>query len=76
MRATLSLMLNLVSIIVGLVAAVCAVVAFIPLLGWANWLIVPLALIGAASSSNSGRNLNLFVVVVGILRLMLGGGII
>jgi hypothetical protein len=50
------------------------------LLGWANWLIVPLALIGAgigaASSSNSGRNLNLFVVVVGILRLMLGGGII
>ena len=73
-------MLNLVSIIVGLVAAVCAVVAFFPLLGWANWLIVPLALvgagIGAASSSNSGRNLNLFVVVVGILRLMLGGGII
>ena len=47
MRATFSLMLNLVSIIVGLVAAVCAVVAFIPLLGWANWLIVPLALIGA-----------------------------
>jgi hypothetical protein len=73
-------MLNLVSIIIGLVAAVCALVAFIPLLGWANWLIVPLALvgagIGAASSSNSGRNLNLFVVVVGILRLMLGGGII
>jgi hypothetical protein len=73
-------MLNLVSIIIGLVALVCAAVAFIPLLGWANWLIIPLALIGAgigaASSSNSGRNLNLFVVVVGILRLMLGGGII
>ena len=34
-----------------------AVVAFIPLLGWANWLIIPLAVIGAgvgmASSSNS-----------------------
>ncbi len=73
-------MLNFVSLIIGVVALLCAVVAFIPLLGWANWLIVPLALIGAgvgaASQSNAGRNLNLFVVVVGILRLMLGGGII
>ena len=72
-------MLNFVSLIIGIVALLCAVVAFIPLLGWANWLIVPLALIGAgvgaASESNAGRNLNLFVVVVGILRLMLGGGI-
>jgi len=73
-------MLNFVSLIIGVVALLCAVVAFIPLLGWANWLIVPLALIGAgvgaASQSNTGRNLNLVVVVVGILRLMLGGGII
>jgi len=72
-------MLNLVSIIIGLVALVCAAVAFIPFLGILNWAIVPLALIGAgigaASSSNAGRNLNLFVVVVGILRLMIGGGI-
>ena len=73
-------MLNLVSIIIGIVALVLAAVAFIPLLGWANWLIIPLALlgagIGAAAQGNAGRNLNLFVVVVGILRLMLGGGII
>jgi hypothetical protein len=73
-------MLNIVSIIVGLVAAVCAVVAFFPLLGWANWLIVPLAVIGAgigaASNGKAGRNLNLFVIVVGIIRLMIGGGIL
>ena len=73
-------MLNLASLIIGIVALVFAVVAFLPLLGWANWLIIPLALIGAAvgmaSSSNAGRNLNLFVVVVGVLRLMLGGGIL
>ena len=73
-------MLNLVSLISGAVALVCAAIAFIPLLGWANWLIIPLAVvgagIGAVSSSNSGRNLNLFVIVVGIIRLMLGGGII
>ena len=73
-------MLNIVSLIIGLVALVFAVVAFIPLLGWANWLIIPLAIIGAVvgmlSASNTGRNLNLFVIVVGIVRLMLGGGII
>ena len=73
-------MLNLASIIIGIVALLFAVVAFLPLLGWAYWLIVPLALVGAAvgmaSTSNSGRNLNLFVVVVGVLRLMLGGGIL
>lgn len=73
-------MFNLVSLIIGFVALVCALIAFIPLLGWANWLIVPLAIIGAVigmmSRHTSGRNLNLFVILVGIVRLMLGGGII
>ena len=73
-------MLNLVSLIIGAVSLLCAVVAFLPLLGWVNWLIVPLAVIGAgigmASSGSAGRNLNLFVIVIGVLRLMLGGGIL
>ncbi len=73
-------MLNIVSLVIGLIALVLATIAFFPLLGWANWLIIPLAVIGAgigmASSSNGGRNLNLFVIVVGIIRLMLGGGIL
>jgi hypothetical protein len=73
-------LLNLVSLIIGAVALVFAAIAFIPLLGWANWLIIPLAVIGAGigavSSSNTGRNLNLFVIVVGVVRLMIGGGIL
>ena len=73
-------MLNLVSLIIGFVALICAAVAFLPLLGWANWLIIPLAVIGAGlgamSQGTAGRNLNLFVIVVGVLRLMLGGGIL
>ena len=73
-------MFNLVSLIIGFVALVLAVVAFIPLLGWANWLIIPLAVIGAAigmiSRGTAGRNLNLFVIVVGIVRLMIGGGVL
>ena len=73
-------MLNLISFVIGIVALLLAVIAFIPLLGWANWLIVPLAIIGAAvgmaSSGSAGRNLNLFVILIGVLRLMLGGGIL
>jgi hypothetical protein len=71
-------MFNLVSLIIGAVALVFALIAFIPLLGWANWLIIPLAIIGAVigmiSRGTAGRNLNLFVIVIGVVRLMLGGG--
>ena len=73
-------MFNVVSLIIGFVALLLAVVAFIPLLGWANWVIIPLAVIGAGlgmmSRGTAGRNLNLFVIVVGVFRLILGGGIL
>lgn len=72
-------MLNIVSIIIGVVALFFAIPAFLPVLALAYYLIIPLAIIGAiigaASSSNVGRNLNLFVIVVGVLRLMLTGGL-
>lgn len=72
-------MFNLVSLIIGFVALICVVVAFFPLLGWINWLIIPLAIIGAGigviSRGSAGRNLNLFVILVGVVRLALGGGI-
>ncbi|HEX8838882.1 MAG TPA: hypothetical protein VF750_00265 [Sphingomicrobium sp.] len=73
-------MFNIASLIIGVVALVCALIAFLPLLGWLNWLIIPLAIAGAAvgvlSRSNGGRNLNLLVIVIGVVRLMLGGGIL
>ncbi len=73
-------MRNILSLILGLIALVLVVVAFIPLLGWANWIIIPIAVVGLAlgamSDRTSGRNLNIVVIVVGVLRLMLGGGII
>ena len=60
-------MFNVVSIIIGIVALLSALIAFLPLLGWINWLIIPLAVIGAAvgmaSRNTTGRNLNLFVML-------------
>ena len=73
-------MFNVLSLIVGFVALILVLVAFLPLLGWANWLIIPLAVVGAGlgmmSKGTAGRNLNLFVIVVGAFRLILGGGIL
>ena len=72
-------MFNLISVLIGLVALVLGVLAFIPLLGWAYWLIIPIAIVGLVfgvlSSRTAGRNLNLIVIVIGVVRLSLGGGI-
>jgi hypothetical protein len=72
-------MRNMISLLIGCVALVMVAIAFIPFLGWANWLIIPLAIlgldIGATSGQSSGRTLNLIVIVIGVLRLMLGGGL-
>lgn len=72
-------MLNIISIIIGVVAMLLGVVAFLPLLGWMNWLVIPIAIvglgIGVLSKRRSGTNLNIAVIIICALRLMLGGGI-
>ena len=75
-------MLNLVSILIGLIALPFALVGVIPfpLIPMLNWIAFPIALIGAVigmlSSSNTGRNLNFLVLLVSGLRLFLTGGLI
>ena len=70
-------MRNTLSLIIGVVALLLAI---IPLLGWANWIIIPLAIVGLAfgamSDRTSGRNLNIVVIAAALLRLWLGGGIL
>ena len=72
-------MLNLFSLIIGVTALCGAILGFFPFLGWMNWAVVPLALLGAGlgivSRGDSGRRLNLFVLIVGIVRLFIGGGL-
>ena len=78
--AMLASMLNIVSILIGVLALLLGLPAFLPFLGWANWFIIPVAVVGAVvgalSSRNGGRNFNLILIVVFGLRLMMGGGII
>ena len=71
-------MLNVLSILVGLLSLLIVIPSQIPFLGWGNWFaLVPLAIgigIGALSSRNGGRNFCLIVGAVAVVRLILGGG--
>lgn len=82
--------MGLISLLWGIVALVWMVIALIPLLGWGNWFLIPFAAVGAVIATiglmvtrteNRGRAkaglvINGIVIVVGIVRLNLGGGLI
>lgn len=71
-------MLNIISLVIGVIALILGVFAFLPILGLAYWIIIPFAMIGLIfglfSNRKSGRNLNLIVILIGIVRLSLTGG--
>ncbi len=70
-------MLNILSLIIGIVAFPVMLIGLIPLLGALNYLVIPMAILGAAlgalSESGSGRNLNILVLIIGSVRLWMGG---
>ena len=82
--------MGLISLLWGIVAMIWMVVALIPFLGWGNWFLIPFAAIGAVIAAigialtraeNRGRAkaglvLNGIVIIVGVVRLMIGGGVV
>ncbi|MEG8115711.1 hypothetical protein, partial [Xanthomonas hortorum] len=77
----------MISLLWGIVALLWMVLAFIPLLGWGNWFLIPFAAVGAliaaiallfTAAGNRGRAktgllLNAVVIVGGGVPLGLGG---
>jgi hypothetical protein len=72
--------MNGLSVLSGLMALIIALVGFIPLLRWLNWLVIPGAVVGLVlgllSQKTSGRNINLVVLALAMIRLALGAGIL
>ncbi|MBN7138774.1 hypothetical protein A7A76_06570 [Lysobacter enzymogenes] len=82
--------MGVISLIWGVLALLWMILALIPLLGWGNWFLIPFAAVGAiigaigvlfSGAGNNGRAkagliLNAIVIVVGVARLSLGGGLI
>ena len=73
-------MFNLLAYLLGLISLVFVIPGIFPFLGWANWLALPLIVIGiifgALSSSSGGRNFCFIVLLIAAIRLAIGGGLI
>ncbi len=73
-------MLNLVSILIGLVLLAFVLVGLVPLLGGLNWLALMIGavgvLIGALSRHKAGMIFNIVLLLIAAVRLSIGGGII
>lgn len=81
--------MGLLSLLWGIVSLLLMLVAFLPFLGWGNWLVVPFAGLGLllsvlaqALTAGAGRAraktaviLNAIALLAGIVRLSLGGGL-
>ncbi|ABF44550.1 MULTISPECIES: hypothetical protein [Deinococcus] len=73
--------MRVLSLILGILAALGLLLGFLPLFGWLNWLVVlPPAVLGlifgALARDRSAVTLNVVVAALGALRLLLGGGLL
>jgi hypothetical protein len=82
--------MGLISLLWGIVAMLWMIVALIPLLGWGIWFLIAFAAVGGVIApigiaitrsghrgrAKAGLVLNGIVILVGIARLSLGGGVI
>ncbi|HOV95678.1 MAG TPA: hypothetical protein PK789_02730 [Thermomonas sp.] len=81
--------MGIISLLWGIVALLWMLLAFIPMLGWGNWFMIPFAVVGAIiaaigiaitsaphrSRAKTGLILNVVAILIGGLRLLLGGGL-
>jgi len=81
--------MQVISLIMGILAMMGAFVAFLPLLGWMNWGVVPFAVIGlvigiiTTATAKRDRGIGIagialcaIAIVIGTVRLIIGFGVI
>lgn len=72
--------MNIISILIALFVLVTGLVAFIPVLGWLYWIIIPIAVVGAVfgalSSKRTGLSANILLIVIFGIRWAMGGFIL
>lgn len=73
-------MMNFISLAWGIITLILALICMIPFLGWGNWGVIILAvigtIIGAFSAKKGGMYLNIIALLLAFFRLIFGGGII
>jgi len=81
--------MGLITFVFALVSIILTLVAFIPLLGWLNWIFIPISIIslilnviayhvntGFKQLARAGIIISIIALVIGIFRLQLFGGIL
>lgn len=82
--------MGLLSLLWGIFALLWMLLAFIPLLGWGNWFMIPFAVVGVIVAAigiaittpgkrgraKTGLVLNILAIAIGAFRLLIGGGIL
>lgn len=73
--------MRVLSLILGVLAALGLLLGLLPLFGWLNWLVVlPPAVLGlifgALARDRGAITLNVVVAALAALRLLLGGGVL
>ena len=80
--------MKIVSFVLGIVSIIGMFIGLIPFLGWINWGVIPIAAVGliisivAIASEKENRGLGIaglilctIALLIGIIRLIIGGGI-
>ncbi len=80
--------MGLITFILALVALLLTIVAFIPLLGWLNWLFIPITILALVSNiifyyvnlglpnlARVGVIISIVALLVGLVRLAIGKGL-
>lgn len=80
--------MGFISVLWGIASLLWAMLAFIPLLGWGNWFMIPFAVVGLiiaglrslfgddSGRARAGLVLNALAIGIGVFRLAIGGGLI
>ncbi len=74
-----ALVMQILSVLIGLICAVLLIPGLIPLLGWLQWAVLAGCVVGVIFGSfcqrKIGLTINVTVALVAALRLFLGGGV-
>ena len=81
--------MQVIALIISILAVTGMFFGFIPFLGWMNWGVIPVAIVGlilsiiAAITSGKGKGMAIaglvmcpIAIIVGAIRLFIGGGIL
>jgi len=82
--------MQLVSLVIGIIAIVGWLIALVPCLGWLNWINIPLAAVGLvlgivalATDKSTSKGMAIGAIILcaiavffGLIRLIMGGGVV